>query len=77
MFYDAALSRVYLISGAGEVDSYQVGRDKSLRRLGTLLTAAGAKTGLLVPAQNLLYVGIPGAGVQSAQIRVYSTEEKP
>ena len=77
LFYDAALSRVYLISGAGEVDSYQVGRDKSLRRLGTLLTAAGAKTGLLVPAQNLLYVGIPGAGVQSAQIRVYSTEEKP
>jgi 4-phytase / acid phosphatase len=28
---------------------------------------------LFVPAQNLLYVGVPGAGDQSAEIRVYST----
>jgi len=80
LFYDAALGRVYLISGVGEVDSYQVGPDKSLHPLGTLLTAAGAKTGLFVPAQKLLYVGIPGAGAQPAQIRVYATgttQEKP
>jgi hypothetical protein len=74
LFYDAALRRVYLISGAGEVDSYQVGEDKSLHPLGILTTAAGAKTALFVPAQNLLYVGIPSAGPEPAQIRVYATE---
>jgi len=73
LFYDPALRRVYLISGAGEVDAYQVGAAKALHSLGVLKTAAGAKTALFVASQNLLYVGVPSAPEHSAEIRVYST----
>ncbi len=73
LFYDAALSRLYVISGAGEVDVVQVDAAKTLHALSVLKTAAGAKTALFVPAQNLLYVGVPGSGSQAAEIRVYAT----
>jgi 4-phytase/acid phosphatase len=73
LFYDPALRRVYVISGSGEVDSYQVDEAKNLHPLEVLHTGAGAKTALFVPAQNLLYVGVPGAGGHAAEIRVYKT----
>lgn len=73
LFYDPALRRVYLISGAGEVDAYQLDAARTLHLLGVVQTAAGAKTALFVPAQSLLYVGVPGMGNRTAEIRVYST----
>jgi 4-phytase/acid phosphatase len=73
IFFDPALRRVYVISGAGEIDSYQVDGTKNLHPLEVVHSAAGAKTALFVPAQNLLYVGVPGVGGKSAEIRVYST----
>lgn len=73
LFYDAARGRVYLIGGAGELDTFQVTKEKTLRALGVVHTPAGAKTGLFVPSQNLLYLGVPGIGSDSAAIRVYST----
>jgi 4-phytase / acid phosphatase len=73
LFYDAALRRVYAISGAGEVDAYQADGAKSLHPLEVLHTAAGAKTALFVAVRNLLYVGVPGAGDHAAEIRVYAT----
>ncbi len=75
LFYDPALRRVYVISGAGEVDAYQVSEAKVLSSIGVLHTAAGAKTALFVPAQNLLYLGVPGVGGKSAEIRVYATDK--
>lgn len=76
LFYDPELRRVYLISGAGEVDAYQVDAAKALLPLGVLHTAPGAKTALYVPSQKLLYVGVPGTGDHAAEIRVYSTGAK-
>jgi DNA-binding beta-propeller fold protein YncE len=73
LFYDPALRRIYLIGGAGEVDSYQLDAAKVLHPLAVVRTAAGAKTALFVPEQSLLYVGVPGAGKNAAEIRVYST----
>jgi DNA-binding beta-propeller fold protein YncE len=73
LFYDPALKRVYVISGPGEVDAYQVDEAKTLHTLGVLHTAAGAKTALFFAAQNLLYVGVPGVDGHAAQIRVYRT----
>ena len=73
LFYDSAQRRVYVIAGSGEVDTYQVDEAKNLHALGALKTAAGAKTGLFVPMQNLLYVGLPGTGLDAASIRVYKT----
>jgi len=73
LFYDPALRRVYLISGAGEVDAYRVERTRAVHSLGVLKTAAGARTALFVASQNLLYVGVPSAPEHCAEIRVYST----
>lgn len=73
LFYDADLHRLYLISGTGEVDAYQVDAAKALHPLGVTHTAPGAKTALYVPSQKFLYVGVPGAGNGAAEIRVYST----
>jgi DNA-binding beta-propeller fold protein YncE len=73
LFYDPALSRVYLISGAGEVDIYQVEKTKALHPLGAFKTASGAKTALFVPSQSLLYLGVPSMADRPAEIRVYST----
>ncbi len=77
LFYDPALHRVYLISGAGEVDAYQVDKARNLHPLEGMNTAAGAKTALFVPAHKLLYVAVPGAGQNPAEIRVYSTPHAP
>ena len=73
LFYDSALHRVYLISGGGEVDSYQVGAGDSLQVLPAVHTASGAKTALFVQSQNLLYVGVPGATDRAGEVRVYKT----
>ncbi|MGA2276560.1 MAG: histidine-type phosphatase [Terracidiphilus sp.] len=73
LFYDPALHRVYVISGAGEVDTYQVDQAKNLHPLDVVHTASGAKTALFVPARNLLYLGVPSAGGHPAEIRIYST----
>ena len=73
LFYDPALRRVYVICGAGEVDVYQADGANSLHMLEKLHTAPGAKTGLFVSSQNLLYICVPGTAVQPAEIRVYTT----
>jgi DNA-binding beta-propeller fold protein YncE len=73
LFYDSVLHRIYLISGAGEVDIYQVNEGKSLRSLDVVHTVPGAKTALFVPAQRLLYVGVPATTDHPGEIRVYST----
>ena len=73
LFYDADLHRIYLIAGSGEVDVYQVHGDKTVRAIGVTKTSPGAKTGLFVPAQHALYVGVVATGGKEAEIRVYST----
>lgn len=73
LFYDPALHRVFVISGAGEVDTYQVDDARKLRPLGVVHTASGAKTGYFDPARNLLYVAVPGVGANASEIRVYAT----
>lgn len=72
LFYDAQLHRVYVIGGAGAVSVYSIDTQKHLLALGTVPTQRGAKTGLFVPSQNLLYVGIPGSSGKSAQIQIYT-----
>ncbi len=73
LFYDPALRNLYLVSGAGEIDTYHIDEARTLHSLGVVHTVPGAKTALLVPVQGLLYVGIPGTAGKSAEIRVFST----
>ena len=72
LFYDAALSRIYVIGGGGEVHAHQVGPAGDLAALSVVKTAQGAKTGLFVPAQNALYIGVPGTAPGASTIRVYT-----
>lgn len=75
LFYDPALRRVYLISGIGEVDTYQIDENRSLKPLEVLHTAPGAKTALFVPELRLLYVGVPGVDGKPAEVRAYATSK--
>jgi DNA-binding beta-propeller fold protein YncE len=76
LFYDPGSRRVYVISGAGEVDVYQADSNSAFHSLGVIQTAAGAKTALFVPSQSRLYVGLPGADGKPAEIRIYSSASK-
>jgi YVTN family beta-propeller protein len=73
LFYDAVLKRVYVIAGSGVVDVYQVDAQKQLHPLEATHTASGAKTGLFVPSQHALYVGIPADSAHPAEVRIYVT----
>jgi hypothetical protein len=70
LFYDAESHRIYLIAGGGAVDVFEIDGSKKVRALDVAYTTAGAKTGLLVPSQHALYVGVPG---EQAAVLVYAT----
>lgn len=73
LFYDAELGRVYVISGAGEIDTFTLDGDAHVASIGVTHTVAGAKTALFVPSESTIYLGVPGRGELPAAIRVYST----
>jgi DNA-binding beta-propeller fold protein YncE len=74
LFYDPGFHRVYLIAGSGAVDVFEIGADRSVRAIGVVPTAPGAKTGLLVPSRHALFVGAPAAAGKQAEILRYSTQ---
>ena len=74
LFYDATRRRVYAICGAGEIDIIQQTDPNTYKNLAKIDTATGARTGLFVSQQNTLFVAIPHAGPQQAEIRVYHVE---
>jgi hypothetical protein len=57
------------------VDTYTVAADGKLTSLGSTKTISGAKTGLLVDEQQVLYIGVPGANT-SSEIRAYDANPK-
>jgi DNA-binding beta-propeller fold protein YncE len=74
VFYDAKRHRIYAICGAGEIDVIQQ-TDPNTYKISTKVdTAKGARTGLLVPEQDMLFVAVPHRGSQQAEIRAYHTE---
>jgi DNA-binding beta-propeller fold protein YncE len=74
IFYDGELHRIYLVAGSAAIDVYEIDGNKNVRALGVTHTSTGAKTGLLVPSQHTLYVGVPGSDGKQASILVYSTK---
>lgn len=71
LFYDAARKRLYVSGGEGFVDVLQQEDGDRFSRLARVVTAAGARTSLLVPEQNRLYLAVPHRGAQKAEVRVY------
>jgi DNA-binding beta-propeller fold protein YncE len=71
VFYDGKHHRIYAICGAGKVEIIEQSDANHYKTVGTIDTASGARTGLLVPERDTLFVAIPRHGSQSAEIRSY------
>jgi DNA-binding beta-propeller fold protein YncE len=71
LFYDAVRKRLYVSGGEGFIDVFQEGDGNRFTRVGRVATAAGARTSLLVPELNRLYLAVPHRGPQKAEIRIY------
>lgn len=74
VFYDDKRHRIYVICGAGNIAVIEQKDVNSYRSLATIDTAAGARTGLLVPQLDTLFVAVPRHGSQQAEIRAYHLE---
>jgi len=74
LFYDAGKGRVYVIGGQGYVDVFAQKDADHYGRIGHYATAAGARTGLFVPAWGKLFVAVPHRGSQRAEILVFETK---
>ena len=72
LFYSAALKRVYVVCGEGRIDILrQEGRSRPLVLEGSVKTASRARTGLLVPEDDALYVAAPASGAMPARVLAY------
>lgn len=72
LFFDEARGRIYVIGGEGFVDVVDAQRNGKLKSMGHVSTAAGARTGLFVPAWEKLLVAAPHRGQEPARLLVYA-----
>jgi DNA-binding beta-propeller fold protein YncE len=72
--YDAKRHRIYAICGAGKINIINQVDANTYKASAKLDTASGARTGLLVPKQDTLFVAVPHRGLQQAEIRTYRIE---
>ena len=71
LFYDAKRKQVYVICGEGRVDVFRQDDADHYSQIGTVKTAARARTGLFVPEEGRLYVAAPATDKASARVLVY------
>jgi hypothetical protein len=74
VFYDNKRHRIYAICGAGKIDVIEQTDPNNYKASAKIDTAKGARTGLFVPEQDVLFVGVPHNGAQQAEIRAYQVE---
>ena len=73
--YDAASQRVYFTGTTGHVDVFKQVDADTYQHLGKLITAADAKTSLLVPELKRFYVAVPKRNVAIPPTRDVITED--
>jgi DNA-binding beta-propeller fold protein YncE len=71
LFYDPARQAIYVIGGEGFLDVFRQRDADHYEHISRVNTSAGARTGLLVPLLNRLFVAAPHRGSQPARILVY------
>jgi DNA-binding beta-propeller fold protein YncE len=71
VFYDGKRHRIYVTCGAGKIDIIEQADANTYKPLAKIDTANGARTGLLVPERDSLFVAVPHRGSQQAEIRRY------
>ena len=74
IFYDSKRHRVYVICGAGKIDTIDQTDANTYKALAKINTADGARSGLFVPERDALFVAVPHRGSQQAEIRRYQIE---
>jgi hypothetical protein len=74
LFYDSKRDRIYVICGAGKIDIIDQTDPNTYTASTKVDTAEGARTGLLVPERDTLFVAVPHRGSQKAEIRAYRVE---
>jgi DNA-binding beta-propeller fold protein YncE len=67
---DAKRQRLYVVCGAGFIDTWEL-KSGGYALIDHLATSAGARTGLLVPALDRLYLAVRATPQAAAVIRVY------
>lgn len=73
LFFDDLTDRLYLVSGAGRLEFWSVPASGQPTSLGSVETAAGARTGFYNGALHRLYVAAPARNGRVAQILVFQT----
>jgi hypothetical protein len=68
LFFDPAHGRIYVIGGEGFIDVMDAPKIGKLNSIEHIATAAGARTGLIVPAWNKLVVAAPHRRAEPARL---------
>jgi hypothetical protein len=76
VFYDAKGKRIYVSGGDGAIALYQQQGPDSYSKVAQMTTVKGARTSLLVPELNRLFVAARQEGESEAAIRVYEMPGK-
>ena len=71
VFYDSKHHRIYAICGSGKIEIIEQTDANHYKTVGAIDTVVGARTGLLVPERDTLFVAIPRHSSQAAEIRSY------
>lgn len=71
LFYSAEHKRVYVVCGEGRVDVVRQSDPDHYALEGSVTTAPRARTGLLVPEDDALYVAAPASGPSPARVLAY------
>ena len=74
VFYDGKRHRIYAICGAGKIDIIEQTDANIYKAAAKIDTANGARTGLLAPERDTLFVAVPHRGLQQAEIRCYAIQ---
>jgi DNA-binding beta-propeller fold protein YncE len=70
VFLDAKRKRAYVICGAGFIEVFDAASDR-YQRIARIPTVPGARTGLFMPALDLLAIGVRASGKESAALWFY------
>jgi DNA-binding beta-propeller fold protein YncE len=74
LFYDAKRHHIYVVCGAGKIDTIEQIDPNNYRPLAKIETATGGRTGIFISKLDTLFVAVPHRGSQPAEIRAYHIE---
>src|SRR5207247_6674623 len=74
VFYDGKRHRIYAICGAGKIEIIEQTDANTYKTSAKIDTAKGARTGLFVPEQDVLFVGVQIGRAACRETRAYQIE---